>query len=78
MEKDGAISSVRSFAERIFQHAETYHGTDPTWGFSDKQGVALGGSWLQKWVLSILPGNLASVYAKGQHFAVRDVSHPAG
>jgi hypothetical protein len=39
MMRDGAIQSVRRFFEDTFQFAETAQTADPTWGFSDEQGL---------------------------------------
>jgi hypothetical protein len=75
MKNDGAITSVRSFVEAIVRHTESFDGTDPTWGFSDKQGVKTGISWLKRLVLSLLPKDLGKLYQGASHFAVRDVSY---
>jgi len=77
MVKDGAIQSVRRFFEQIFQFAEGAQMPDPTWGFSDKQGLRTAGSALKRVVLSLLPRNLGDDYKRAEHFAIRDISTSA-
>ncbi|MFY9622690.1 MAG: hypothetical protein WAM70_01270 [Pyrinomonadaceae bacterium] len=74
MMKDGAILSVRRFFEDIFQFAETAQMADPTWGFSDEQGLRTAGSALKRVVLSVLPKHLGDDYRRAEHFAIRDIS----
>lgn len=74
MVKDGAIQSVRRFFEDIFQFAETAQIADPTWGFSDEQGLRTAGSALKRVVLSLLPRHLGEDYRRAEHFAIRDIS----
>jgi hypothetical protein len=74
MMKDGAIQSVRRFFEDIFQFAETAQMADPTWGFSDEQGLRTAGSSLKRVVLSLLPKHLGDDYRRAEHFAIRDIS----
>ena len=47
---------------------------DPTWGFSDEQGLRTGGSALKRVVLSLLPRQLEDDYRHAEHFAIRDIS----
>jgi hypothetical protein len=74
MIRDKAISSVRRFFEEVFQFAEKASGTDPTWGFSDHQGLRAGGSALKRAILALLPRKLGDEYARAEHLAVRDLS----
>jgi len=74
MIKDGAIRSVGEFLESIFKFAENQNGEDPTWGFSDLQGLKKGKNWLIEVVLHLLPKHLADAARGAKHFSVRDVS----
>jgi hypothetical protein len=74
MIKDGAIQSVRRFFEDIFKFAETAQVADPTWGFSDEQGLRTAGSALKRVVLSLLPRQIGDDYRRAEHFAIRDIS----
>jgi hypothetical protein len=74
MMKDGAIQGARRFFEDIFHFAETVQTLDPTWGFSDEQGLRTAGSALKRVVLSLLPKHLGDDYRRAEHFAVRDIS----
>ena len=74
MKEDKAIPSVERFFESIFRFAESAGNLDPTWGFSDEQGLSVAGSALKRVVLSLLPTNLDADYRKAQHFAIRDVA----
>lgn len=70
MKDCGAISSVTSFMEDIIRYAEHADGEDPTWGFSDAQGMKLTGSALRRFVLALLPKNLGREAERAAHFAV--------
>jgi hypothetical protein len=72
MKKDGAIDSVEMFFQGIFRFAENSKGDDPTWGFSDAEGIRIGGSALRRVVLSLLPKGLGKDVEKAVHFAARD------
>jgi hypothetical protein len=71
---DGAISSVETFFQSIFNFAETSDGIDPAWGFSDKQGLKLTKNILSRVLLSFLPKNIGDDVSKLAHFGVIDVS----
>jgi len=73
MKSDQAFPSVERFFEAIFRFAESANDEDPTWGFSDKQGLGIAGSALKRVVLSLLPKGLEAEYKKAEHFAVKDV-----
>lgn len=73
MKAIGAIDSVETFFEDIFRHAERQDGLDPTWGFSDKQGMKVAGSALKHLVLSLLPEPLRKDVEKAPHFAIRNI-----
>jgi hypothetical protein len=77
MENDNAIQSIERFFESIFRFAESANDEDPTWGFSDKQGIKIACSALKRFVLSLLPKKLGEDYVKMEHFAVRDVGQPS-
>jgi hypothetical protein len=74
MKSDGAIDSVDSFFERIFQYSETQDGTDPTWGFSDSSARSLIPSALKNLLISFLPEGLRADSKKAFHFVVSDLS----
>lgn len=74
MKEEKAILSVGRFFESVFRFAESADDADPTWGFSDSQGLAVAGSALKRVALSLLPRNLDADYKKAEHFAVRDVA----
>jgi hypothetical protein len=73
MKRDEAIQSIERFFEKVFRFAESAKGDDPTWGFSDKQGIGIAGSALKRVVLSLLPKGLDADYRKAEHFTVRDI-----
>jgi hypothetical protein len=74
MKAAGAIASVPSLFERIFQYAEHADGNDPAWGFSDSQGFSAAGSALKRFLLSLLPKEIGKDAEKAAHFAVVDIS----
>jgi hypothetical protein len=74
MKTDQAIQSVERFFEAVFRFVESANDEDPTWGFSDSQGIGVAGSALKRVVLSLLPKGLDAEYRKAEHFAVRNVS----
>lgn len=74
MKTDQAIQSVERFFESVFRFAESADDTDPTWSFSDRQGLGIADSALKHVVLSLLPRGLDAEYKKAKHFAVRDVA----
>ena len=71
-----AIDSLDKFFERIIRHAESFDGTDPTWGFSDRMGMKVGVSALKRVVLSLLPKNLSTEVQQAAHYAVQDLRYP--
>ncbi len=73
MRNDEAIQSIERFFESVFRFAESSNDEDPTWGFSDKQGIGIAGSALKRVVLSLLPKGLDADYKKAAHFAIHDV-----
>ncbi|MCK0506072.1 hypothetical protein [Aromatoleum anaerobium] len=73
MKTDHAIQSIERFFETVFRFAESANDEDPTWGFSDSQGVSAVGSALKHVVLGLLPKGLDAEYKKTEHFAVRNV-----
>ncbi len=70
MKAEKAIPSVEQFFESIFRFAEASGGSDPTWGFSDAQGLRIAGSALKQAVLSLLPKSVGEEAAKAKHFVV--------
>jgi len=74
MKSDQAIQSVERFFESIFRFAETSNDEDPTWGFSDAQGLKVAGSALKRAVLNLLPKTVGEEYRKAEHFVVQDVA----
>ena len=74
MKADQAFSSVERFFESIFRFAETSQHDDPTWGFSDSQGIRIAGKAIKRMVLGLLPKGLNDEYKKAEHFIVRNVS----
>jgi hypothetical protein len=77
MKEDKAIKSVEQFFETIFRFAQSASGKDPTWGFSDKQGVRVAGSALKRVALSFLPKGLDEDIKKAEHFAVQAIGREA-
>lgn len=73
MKTDQAFSSVERFFESIFRFSESSRHYDPTWGFSDSQGIHLAGKALKKVVLGLLPKGLNDEYKKAEHFVVRNI-----
>ncbi len=69
-----AITSVRSFFEKIFRFGENFTNQDPVYRLSDVLGVEAGKSFLKEAVLSMLPINLDKFYKKAAPFAIRDIS----
>lgn len=72
MSRKHAFDSLPQFFERIFQFAETANGEDPTWGFSDTQGISAASMALKRVVLKALPRELGRDVERVAHFAVRD------
>ena len=73
MKIDQAVQGVEQFFEAVFRFAESTSDEDPTWGFSDKQGLGIAGSALKRVALSLIPKELEAEYKKAEHFVVRDV-----
>jgi hypothetical protein len=73
MKEAKAIPSVEQYFESVFRFAEESSDRDPTWGFSDRQGVAVGVSALQRVVLSLLPSGINAEVEKAKHFVVKDI-----
>jgi hypothetical protein len=69
-----AIPSVAGLLGEILRFTEAYVGDDPTWGFSDQQGLKCAGSALKQLLLSLLPKWLKGDAEKAKHFVVTDVS----
>jgi hypothetical protein len=67
----GAIEDVQDFFERIFRYAKNATGDDPTWGFSDKEGVRSLSDALKELVLSLVPKNFGKELSKTAVFAVQ-------
>jgi len=74
MKAEGAILSVESFFEKIVQHVEAQSGDDPTWGFSDSQGIAVAKSALKNVVMSLLPKSVQDDSKKAFHYIASDLS----
>jgi hypothetical protein len=64
-----AIPSVEEFFERIFRYAENATGDDPTWGFSDAEGLHTGKHSLVNLLLSLLPKNFGEELRRVAVFA---------
>lgn len=75
MSKDEAFTSVRSFFNKIFKYAEDRTATDPTWGFSDSQGLEVAGDLLKSTILSLLPSKVKAAYKQASHYAVRNIAN---
>ena len=67
-----AIPSVEEFFERIFRYAKSASGDDPTWGFSDAEGLHRGKRSLVDVVLSLLPKNIGEELRRVAVFAASD------
>jgi hypothetical protein len=74
MKEHKAIASVPEFFEKVFRYAESANPNDPTWGFSDREGMEQVGSAIVRLVLGLLPKNVSESYRKTKHFAVVDIS----
>jgi hypothetical protein len=74
MKKDNAIAGIEQFFEAIFRFAELSANEDPTWGFSDQLGVALGSSALKRMAMSLLPRKLDDSCRQIAHLAVTDIA----
>lgn len=77
MVEEKAIRGVDRFFEDIFRFAENATGGDPTWGFSDRKGLAVTGSAIRRVILSLIPKKLGADVQKLEHFAVRNVAKSA-
>ena len=73
MKEAKAFPSVEQYFESIFRFADETSDHDPTWGFSDRKAIAIGGSALQRVALSLLPGGIGAEVEKAKHFAVKDI-----
>jgi hypothetical protein len=71
--QDGAIASVETFFEQIFQFAEQQSGEDPTWGFAIQAGLRRGSEGILAGVLSLLPGRFGREAKATSHFIVADL-----
>jgi hypothetical protein len=76
MRTDEAFPSVSIFFEKVFRFAEETDDPNPTWGFSDAEGMGCAGSALKDVVLSFLPTELRRFYKGAEHVAVRDIGLP--
>ena len=70
MKKDGAFASIEQFFRSIIRFSSSAQNDDPTWGFSDQQGLRVAGSALKRVILSLLPRKLGDDYKKAEHFVV--------
>jgi hypothetical protein len=68
-----AINSVSALLEDIVVATEKHTGNDPTWAFSDSQGLRIAGSALKRFLLSLLPAWARDDAARGFHFYVKDL-----
>ncbi len=73
MKDSKAFPSVEQYFESIFRFAEETSDRDPTWRFSDRKALSIGGSALQRVALSLLPGGIGAEVEKAKHFAVKDI-----
>ena len=71
-QEDKAFGSVPAFFEQLIRFTEGYDGTDPAWGFSDAQGLRVGGSALKQLLLSLLPESLRGDAKKAFHLYIHD------
>lgn len=74
MKEDGAITSLGTFFELIFQYAERQDGIDPAWGWSDAMGGRLAGSIFSSILFWLLPDYLKKQIKTAFHFVVKDIS----
>lgn len=74
LKESKAIAGVERFFEDIFRFAESAPSDDPTWGFSDQQGISTTGSAIKRLVLAVLPKDIGTDINRISQFAVRDVS----
>jgi len=78
LKHDGALADVGILFERIFAYGEAYQGSDPTWGFSDREGKTLVASALRNVVLSILPKPLREDAKTAFHFVSKSLGREGG
>ena len=74
MLKDGLISSVGSFFEKVFQYTDTQPDNDPAWGLSDHLGLTLGKSALVGLVSKLLPKGVTQALKAGNQLAIRSLA----
>lgn len=72
MKMDGAFATVEQFFMSVVSFSSSAQNDDPTWGFSDKQGLGVASSALKRVILSLLPKKLANDYTRARHFVVLD------
>ena len=73
MKNDRTILNVGEFFESVFKFAEnSINDTNPTYTFSNKQGIGIACSALKRFLLSHLPKGLDADYRRAEHLAVRD------
>ena len=72
--RSGGTVKIGAVEIGAFRFAQTQSGADPTWGFSDRQGIRVAGSALKRVVVSLLPKELGDEAKRAAHFAVSDVS----
>lgn len=77
MKTDGAIIGVNQLFEEVFRYADTASDADPTWAFSDAQGIRMARSGLKRLFLSFLPKSLGEEVRQATHFAIVDVGRDA-
>lgn len=65
--------TIEKLFENIFRFAEGHDGTDPTWGFSDRMGINIGGQLFKSILLSILPSDWKPEVIRALDFAIRNV-----
>ena len=74
LQHDGALANVGILFEKVFKHAETCDGTDPTWGFSDNAGKTAIGSAFKSLIVSVLPAPFRQDAKEAFHFVSKDLS----
>lgn len=73
MKGDGVFAEAPMFFERLFQFADATGGNDPTWGFSDRQGMRLAASALRELFMAAIPAGVRDDARRARHLVTVDL-----
>jgi len=74
LKADKVIGTVPELFEQIFSYAEEAPDLARAERFSDKSGVSVGRTWLVDLVTSHLPLKTGTLWTKGHHYAIVDLT----